>query len=118
MPVTGLVRFLPFGGPADVQPYVGAGVSVLNFEYTEAGSFVDGETLEVFDERFRASGSTLGGVLLGGVRFPLGGDIYGFGIEGRYQFGTGDTGGLDEGFLADTIDLGSTQLNFTFLVRF
>ena len=118
VPVTGLVRFLPFGSPATVQPYVGAGISVLNFEYTESGAFVDGETLEVFEDRFRASGSPVGGLLLGGVRFPLGGDIYAFGMEGRYQFGTGETGGLDEGFLADTIDLGAGQLNFTFLVRF
>ena len=118
VPVTGVVRFLPFGSPGDVQPYVGAGISVLNFQYTESGDFVDGETLDVFEDRFRASGSTLGGLLLGGVRFPLGGDIYGFGIEGRYQFGTGETGGLDEGFLADKIDLGAGQLNFTFLIRF
>ena len=118
VPVTGVVRFLPLGRPGDVQPYVGAGLSVLNFAYTERGDFVDGETLEVYPERYHASGTTLGGLLLGGVRFPLGGDIYGFGIEGRYQFGTGDTGGVEEGFLADKIDLGATQLNFTFLIRF
>jgi hypothetical protein len=118
VPITGLVRFLPFGGPTDVQPYVGAGISILNFQYTEAGDFVDGETLDVFPDRFRARGATLGGLLLGGVRFPLGGDIYAFGIEGRYQFGTGNTGGLEEGFLADKIDLGAGQLNFTLLIRF
>jgi hypothetical protein len=29
-----------------------------------------------------------------------------------------DTGGTDEGFLADKIDLGAGQLNFSFLIRF
>jgi hypothetical protein len=118
VPVTGLVRFLPFGRAGDVQPYLGVGVSALNFRYSETGSFVDGVTLEVFDDRFEASGTAIGALLLGGVRFPLGGDIFGFGIEGRYQTGEGDTGGIAEGFLADKIDLGAGQLNFTFLVRF
>jgi hypothetical protein len=118
VPVTGLVRFLPFGRAGDVQPYVGAGVSLLNYQYTESGDFVDGDTLDVFEDRFHASGATVGGLPLGGVRFPLGGDIYAFNIEGRYQYGTGETGGVDEGFLADKIDLGAGQLNFTFMVRF
>ena len=118
VPITGLVRFLPFGRAGDVQPYVGAGLSALNYNYSEIGDFVDGETLDVFEDRFIASGTTLGGLLLGGVRFPIGGDIYGFNIEGRYQFGTGDTGGVDEGFLADKVDLGAGQLKFTFLIRF
>jgi hypothetical protein len=118
VPVTGIVRFMPFGTPGDVQPYVGAGLALLNYRYSEAGDFVDPDTLEIYPDRYNKSGTTLGGLLLGGVRFPIGGDIYGLGIEGRYQFGTGDTGGADEGFLADKIDLSGGQLNFTFLVRF
>jgi hypothetical protein len=118
VPVTGLVRFLPFGRPGDVQPYVGAGLSALSFRYSEIGDFVDGDTLDVFENRYVASGTAVGPLLLGGVRFPIGGDIYGFAIEGRYQYGVGDTGGTDEGFLADKIDLGAGQLNFSFLIRF
>ena len=118
VPVTGLVRFLPFGRAGDVQPYVGAGISVLNFRYSEVGEFVDGETLEIFDDRYSVSKSTVGGLLLGGIRLPLNGDIYTLDIEGRYQFGVGNTGGLDNGFLADKIDLGGGQLNFSFGIRF
>ncbi len=118
VPISAVVRFLPFGGPSNVQPYVGFGISALNFRYSERGEFVDGETLDIFDAEYEKSGTAMGGVLLGGVRFPLGGDIYALGIEGRYQFGTGDTGGVDNGFLADKIDLANKQLNFTFMVRF
>jgi hypothetical protein len=118
VPVTGIIRFLPFGRAGDVQPYVGAGLAALNFRYSEVGEFVDGDTLDIFDDRYTVSDTALGGLLLGGVRLPLGGDIYGLGIEYRYQFGAGNTGGLDNGFLADKIDLSGGQLNFSFSVRF
>lgn len=116
-PVSFVVRFMPFGLAGDIQPYVGAGISALNYRYSEAGDFVDPETLEVFTERYAKSGTASGALLLGGVRFPLGGDIYGLTVEGRYQFGEA-SGLLDEGFLTDKIDLGGFNLNFAFLVRF
>jgi hypothetical protein len=118
IPVTGVVRFLPFGRPSDFQPYVGAGIGILNFRYTEFGEFVDPETLEIFPDRFAADGTTVGPILLGGLRMPLGGDIYALTLEGRYQWGSGDTGGAANNFLGDKIDLGGGQLNFGFLVRF
>jgi hypothetical protein len=118
VPITGVVRFLPFGDAADVQPYVGVGAGVVNFRYSEAGDFVDPSDLSIFSDRFTATGNAPIGIVLGGVRFPIGGDIYGLSIEGRYQFGSGDTGGLDAGFLGDKIDLSGGQLNFGFLVRF
>jgi hypothetical protein len=118
VPVTGLVRFMPFGRAGQVQPYVGAGLSALSFRYIEAGDFVDGETLEIFTDRYAKTGVTLGGLLLGGVKLPISGDIYSLNIEGRYQFGAGDTGGINNGFLADKIDLSGGQLNFTFQIRF
>ena len=116
VPLTALVRFLPFGGPGDVQPYVGAGISALSFRYSEFGDFVDPATLDIFPGKFVETGTAFGGLLLGGVRIPLGGDIYGLGLEGRYQWGVGD---LPDGeFVADKIDLGGGQFNVTFLVRF
>ena len=117
-PITAVVRFLPFGRPGDVQPYIGAGVAALVYRYSERGSFVDPDTLDVFTDDFSASGVAPGGVILGGVRFPIRGDIYAFSIEGRYLFGTGKTGGITEGFLDDKIDLGGTILNANVLVRF
>jgi hypothetical protein len=116
VPLTALVRFMPFGGPGDVQPYVGAGITALRFRYSEVGDFVDPATLDIFPGRFVATGTAFGGLLLGGLRIPLGGDIYGMGLEGRYQFGVGDL--PEDEFVADKIDLGGGQFNVTFLVRF
>ena len=116
IPLTALVRFMPFGGPGDVQPYVGAGISALRFRYSEVGDFVDPASLDIFPGRFVATGTAIGGLLLGGVRIPLGGDVYGMGLEGRYQFGVGDL--PDDEFVANKIDLGGGQVNVTFLVRF
>ncbi len=116
VPVTALVRFLPFGGPGDVQPYVGAGISALNFRYSEFGDFVDPNTFEIFTDRFTGSGTAVGGLFLGGLRVPIGGDVYGMSLEYRYQLGEGD---LPAGeFVADKIDLSGGQFNVTFLVRF
>lgn len=117
-PITGLVRFMPFNRAGQVQPYVGAGLAALNFHYSESGDFVDGDTLEIFTERYAVNGTTLGTLVLGGLKLPIGGDIYGINVEGRYQWGAGDTGGASKGFVADKIDLGGWQLNTTFQIRF
>ena len=116
VPLTALVRFLPFGRPGDIQPYAGAGISALRFRYSETGEFVDPATLDIFPGTFANTGTAFGALLLGGVRIPFGGDIYGMGIEGRYQWGVGDLPSNE--FVADKIDLGGGQFNVTFLVRF
>ena len=118
VPVSGVVRFLPFGTASTVQPYIGAGVSALLFRYREEGEFVDPFTAEIFEDRFTASGSALGTLVLGGVRIPIGGDVFGVTFEYRHQFGAGKTGGEDEGFLADKIDLTGGQFTGGLLVRF
>lgn len=118
VPVTGVVRFLPFGRAGSFQPYVGAGIGILNFRYSETGEFVDTTDFAIFEDRYVAKGTAVGPLLLGGMRMPIGGDIYGLTVEGRYQWGTGDTGGSNAGFLGDKIDLGGGSLNFGFLIRF
>ena len=118
LPITAVVRFLPFGRPSDFQPYVGAGIGMLNFRYSEIGEFVDPETLEIFPGHFTKTGTTAGPIVLGGIRMPLGGDVYALTLEGRYQWGSGDTGGAANEFLGDKIDLGGGSLNFGFLIRF
>lgn len=118
VPITGVVRFLPFGNASTVQPYVGVGVSALNFRYSEIGDFVDPTTLDIFSDRFTTTGTALGGLVVYGLRLPIGGDIYGLTLEGRTQFGKGNTGGADKGFLTDKIDLGGSMFNVGFLVRF
>lgn len=121
VPVTGLVRFLPFGNSSSVQPYVGVGVSALRFKYTEVGDFVDPVTLEIFDnldDPYTVSGTAVGPVFVYGLRVPIGGDIYALSLEGRHQSGQGKTGGAPNGFVADKVDLGGANFNIALLIRF
>lgn len=124
VPITAHVRFLPFGTPSTIQPYVGGGLSLLNFGYSEEGDFVDSFSAEIFPARYSASGMALGGVVFGGVRIPVNGDIFAVTVELRRQFGSGDLGtdleDTDEenDFLADKIDLGGTQFTGGLLIRF
>jgi hypothetical protein len=117
-PITALVRFLPFGTASTVQPYVGVGVAAVPFRYAESGDFVDSDTLSIFPARYLVNGTTAGTVVVGGVRFPINGDIYALSVEGRYLRAVGDTGGNANGFVADKIDLSGGMFDVGFIVRF
>ena len=69
-PISGTVRFLP-AGRGTVQPFIGAGVSIIPWRYTETGEFVDFNG-DVFFDSFEADGTEVGPVILGGVRFAVG----------------------------------------------
>jgi hypothetical protein len=117
VPVSAIVRFLPFGRAGTLQPYVGGGVSALRWRYSETGEFIDfSDGFLVFRDRYVADGTAIGGVLLGGLRLPLSGDIYALNTELRYQFGEGDLG--DNGFLTRKIDLSGLHFTVGFQIRF
>lgn len=118
IPMTAVVRFMPFGRTGDVQPYIGAGAGLLQYRYSEIGQFVDPNDLAIYDARYTASGVTPAAVVLGGVKLPLGGDVYGLTLEGRYLMGSGKTGGIEAGFLDEKIDLGGFLFNVGVQVRF
>ena len=118
VPVSGFVRFLPFGRPSTVQPYIGFGISALNYRYTESGEFIDFSDNTIFQHRYVATGTAVGPLALAGIRVPIKGDIWAFTTEWRYQAGSGNTGGIPAGFLNDKIDLGGNNWNFGFLMRF
>jgi hypothetical protein len=118
IPFTATVKFLPVGDATSVQPYVGAGITMVNFRYTETGEFVDPFDGFIFADRFVAKGTAFGPVFFGGIRIPMGGDVYALTIEGRYQIVDGETGGAQAGFLGDRIDLSGGLLNVGFLIRF
>jgi hypothetical protein len=125
IPFTGVARFLPFGRPGSVQPYVGAGIAIVSFRYSETGEFIDPSDLTIFPATYSATGTAVGPVILGGVRLPVRGDIYAFTIEGRYQMVEGKLPSsqaceLDptKCFFGSKIDLGGGSINFGVLIRF
>ncbi len=113
IPVSFTVRVVPFGRETAIQPYVGGGLAVYSWRYSETGQFVDFRDDSIFRDRFVKSGSDTGPVALGGIRFAA--DRLSTGFELRYQKGEGT---LDSRFAGDKIDLGGYAANWTIGVRF
>ena len=116
MPIAFTFRLLPLGQQSAVQPYVGAGLGLINWRYSEFGEFADftaGTPPIVFEDSFVASGTKAGPLVLGGIRF--GGDTVTAGGEVRYQKADVD---LDNRFAGQKLDLGGWTYNFTIGVRF
>jgi hypothetical protein len=115
VPFTATVRFLPLGRSAGFEPYIGGGVAVINWRYTETGDFVDFTDSSIFSGSFEGKGTATGPTILGGVRIPLG--SWGFGGEIRWQKATGDLPS-ELGFAGNQIDLGGVNYLATVHVRF
>lgn len=114
VPVAFTVRVLPTGQGATVQPYIGAGVGLFNWRYSEVGEFIDfGAGRAIVRDAYVASGSRPGAVALGGIRFA--GESFSSGFEVRYHKADAD---LDERFAGSKIDLGGWTYNFTVGLRF
>lgn len=114
VPVTATVRFLPLGHHAPIQPYVGGGVGIFSWRYSESGEFVANDN-SIFRDTFAASGTNAGPVLLGGATVPIG--HVGVGGEIRYQKATGDLP-VAKDFAGTKIDLGGFNYLFVVNVRF
>jgi outer membrane protein W len=113
VPVSFTGRFLILPHGSTVEPYVGAGITAIRWQYSETGEFVDGET--IFPANYIANGTAAGPVVLGGVRVAAGHAT--FGGELRWQQ-VKAKGLASTGFLGDTLDLGGWHSNFTVGVRF
>ena len=116
VPITATVKFLPIGHAGTFQPYVGGGVALLNWKYSEVGEFDDFSDDSIFRDRYVASGNTVAPLVFGGLRVPFNGDVFAFNGELRWQGGKGDTSGT--GLLADEIDLGGLGFIASFQIRF
>jgi hypothetical protein len=117
IPFTATVRFLPIGRGAAVEPYVGVGIGVNRWRYSETGEFVDFSDDTIFRARFVADGTASGPVILGGLRAPVG-DVWDIGGELRWQRAEGDI--ESEGFenIGSKIDLGGLSASFKVHFRF
>jgi Outer membrane protein beta-barrel domain len=114
-PFNATIRFLPLGRNYAVEPYVGAGVGVFVWRYSETGQWVDRRDNSIFREAFAGSGSATGPMILGGIRAPFG--SWGVGAELRYQSAEGDLPS-DQSFAGTKIDLGGFTYLFSVNFRF
>lgn len=117
IPISVVARVLS-GRMGGVQAYGGGGIIFNYFNYQENGEFVDTSDFTVFPAKYQVKDFAYGPVLLGGVRIPVGGDVYAINFETKYQWIVGNTGGLDNGFLGPKLDLSGWHLNGSFLIRF
>jgi len=115
VPFNATFRVLPLGHHSPVEPYVGAGIGVFGWRYSESGQFVDPTDRSIFNGTFVGSGSATGPVLLGGVRVPIGPAVPGFEVRWQSAKGTLPT---DQDFAGTKIDLGGMNYLFTFAIRF
>jgi outer membrane protein W len=116
VPFTATARFVPTGRHAAIQPYIGAGVALINWEYSEVGSFVDTSTGDIFNARYPADGNEVGALVLGGLRGPVGDNLL-IGGEVRYQWADVTLPG-EVGFVGDRLDLGGFTYQAVFQIRF
>jgi hypothetical protein len=116
VPFTATVRVLPFGRNRAFQPYVGGGLGITNWRYTETGDFIDftQSGRPIFHDSYTATGTSLGPVAVFGARVPVGN--MSFGGEIRYQRAEGKLDTRD--FLGDRLDLGGFHYAGTIGIRF
>jgi len=120
IPMSFTARWLPFGQSKSFQPYVGAGIGLVSWKYTESGEFVD-LNANVFRDTFEDSGTKVGPVILAGARFAI--ESFVIGGEFRWQHAQAD---LDPNKFdydptlvsGPRLDLGGWTYQATFGVRF
>ena len=115
LPIDLTVRLLPLGQRSTVQPYFGAGLTVIPWRYSEFGEFIDfsngGRT--IYSDEYVADGTSTGPVFMGGLRYADGG--MSVGGELRYRKAEGD---LPSDFAGSKIDLGGWTFQATVGYRF
>lgn len=100
--------------PGRWSPYVGAGVGILWYDFTQHGAFVDFETLDIFEDRFTSEGSTLAAHVLAGVQVSLSRRVVAR-AEYRHSGASAELSGDFVGF--EPVDLGGGQLTVGLAVR-
>lgn len=113
VPIALTVRVLPLRQTSPVQPYLGAGLGLIAWRYSDVGEFVDFQRRNaIFPERYVASGSATGPVVLGGIRFA--GEAMSGGFEIRYHSADVELGRPFSTFLRNPrLDLGGWTYAFT-----
>lgn len=118
VPFTATVRFLPLGHHDSFEPYIGAGVGVFTWHYSESGQFLATDN-SIFRSTFTGSGSATGPVILGGIRVPMGSVQPGFEVRWQSAHGNLPSDSFTDQFgNPQRIDLGGVNYLFTLNFRF
>jgi hypothetical protein len=112
VPIDFTIRVLPLGHSRGVQPYFGAGISLVNWRYSESGEYL-ADDFSIRRGSFVDDGNAVGSVVLGGIRFAA--DSFSVGGEVRYQKAEAD---LSADFFVPKIDLGGWKYQATVGIRF
>ena len=116
LPIALTARVLPLGNRYRVQPYLGGGIALINWRFSESGDFVNAAQQRFPNESYSAIGTAMGSVMLLGLR--LAGDSVAYGIEGRYHRARGSFGPGFAHVRDPDIDLGGWTLQATAGLRF
>lgn len=116
VPMSATIRLLPLGRNAAFQPYVGGGIGVINYRYSETGDFIDFSRAgrPIYRDSYSATGNAVGPVAVFGARVPFGN--FSVGGEVRYQKADADLDTVD--FLGPKLDLGGFHYSATVGFRF
>ena len=118
MPLALTARVLPLGQSYSVQPYIGGGVAVISWRFSESGDFAAANRREIFrNEEYSAAGYALGPVMLAGMRTVMG-DSLAIGLEGRYHRARGGFGPVFARTVDPDIDFGGWTMMVTAGMRF
>jgi outer membrane protein W len=125
MPVTGTLRFYPkkigetVGSyawvPARFLPYVGAGGGVIRYTFSQSGSFVDSQTLNIFVASLESSGYAATGHVVTGVDIGLTWRVVA-NVEARYSWAHANLTRDFSGF--QPIDLAGLRISAGMFFRF
>ena len=125
MPVTGDIRFLPFGryreagnkarGLRTVSPYIGFGAGAMLWNYRERGDFVDPGSLVIFYDELEARGVAFEYHGMAGIDVNVNPNL-GFFVEGRISRADDDLSSDFTGF--DEFDLSGSSISAGMRFRF
>lgn len=116
IPLTLTAKVFPLTRDAGFQPYIGGGVQLNRWRYSEVGEFLDFSSGDIFRDSFTDDGLEIGPVLLAGVRFPVGSQVL---MGGEWRYSTAKAA-VDPalGFFGDSVDLGGNTVLFTVAFKF
>jgi opacity protein-like surface antigen len=125
IPVTVSLRYYPvkFGEtvgsyawvPTRLLPYIGGGVGFLHYNFSQRGSFVDRETLNIFNDDLSSQGTVWTHHVFAGTDFSLSPSVFVNG-EARYSLAEAGLSGDFKGF--KPIDLAGFKIQAGIYFRF